>query len=391
MNRAILSTIPLLKSELAIYLINSNFDENTIIEKLKLSNLMHLKNAHFSTLLILASSKKELPQNLMGVINKELLKKIEKEFADKNLDAIYSAKSEKLFVVHLYSSKKIKSDMVKTLCYDIINKVKQQIDIMIAVGDGVVGINNVRQSYLSAAIQLEKGFFIGYGSVICAGSDDLAYQFDDEIIAQFYKCLDIKQKEDSIQIVLDITDDLKNYTGTLIIVVKNYYYKFALQLIKIAEERNVDIFAQYNHTDFLWEKVYNILTLDAFSEFIINMIDTLFEHIDKDYMGEIANEIKKYINLNYHKPDLSINDICKYIKLSSSYICVLFKKETGKTINQYITECRIQKSKELFFDRSKSLAFIAKEVGYYDENYFCKLFKKVVGILPSNYRKRHSS
>ena len=69
-----------------------------------------------------------------------------------------------------------------------------------------------------------------------------------------------------------------------------------------------------------------------------------------------------------------------------SYTCSFFKNETGKTLNQYITEYRILRAKQLLKDPEIKISTVSKLVGYSDGNYFAKLFKKVEGVSPSSYR-----
>jgi two-component system response regulator YesN len=67
----------------------------------------------------------------------------------------------------------------------------------------------------------------------------------------------------------------------------------------------------------------------------------------------------------------------------------LFKKETGVTINDYITEIRLAEAKRLLREEPGILVFdVAERVGYRDGKYFTKLFKREVGLNPSEYRER---
>ena len=96
--------------------------------------------------------------------------------------------------------------------------------------------------------------------------------------------------------------------------------------------------------------------------------------------------IKEYLDSHFTDDELSIKDISEHIFLSASYACTLFKNETGKTLNQYITEYRIDKAKELLLDPRNRIGDISRNVGYSDSNYFGKTFKKQVGMTPSEYR-----
>ena len=102
----------------------------------------------------------------------------------------------------------------------------------------------------------------------------------------------------------------------------------------------------------------------------------------------IAQEIVKIINREYIVPELSIAYLCERLSLSHSYVCVAFKKHMNKTINQYINECRIEMAKLHFGDKKLSFGEIAEMVGYSDQNYFTKVFKRLVKMTPSEYRNK---
>ena len=93
--------------------------------------------------------------------------------------------------------------------------------------------------------------------------------------------------------------------------------------------------------------------------------------------------IKDYISRNYMNDTLSVKDISGHVYLSASYVCTFFKSETGQTLNQYLTEYRMEKAKQLLSDPKYKISEISSKVGYTDGNYFGKSFKKYSGFSPS--------
>lgn len=98
--------------------------------------------------------------------------------------------------------------------------------------------------------------------------------------------------------------------------------------------------------------------------------------------------IKEYISENYSNSSLSVRDIGEHVQLSVSYVCTYFKNETGVTLNQYLTEFRMEKAKELLSDPRNKVSEISEKVGYNDGNYFSKSFRKFTGISPTEYREQ---
>lgn len=108
---------------------------------------------------------------------------------------------------------------------------------------------------------------------------------------------------------------------------------------------------------------------------------------DKDHnqVSRTVYEVISYINENYNK-DISIKSLAESVFLTPTYLCHLFKDETEKTINQYVTEVRIDKAKELLRNSNYMVYEIASKVGYSNSNYFARVFRKFTGESPSDYR-----
>lgn len=98
-------------------------------------------------------------------------------------------------------------------------------------------------------------------------------------------------------------------------------------------------------------------------------------------------ETKKYIENHYAEP-ISTVLLAKKAGLSPKYYSQLFKKEYGIGVQDFLTEIRIGKAKELLVKTSYSLRVISASVGYADEFYLSRVFKKIVGVPPTNYRKK---
>lgn len=97
-------------------------------------------------------------------------------------------------------------------------------------------------------------------------------------------------------------------------------------------------------------------------------------------------EAKRYIQQHYQQA-LRLEDVSSAVGFNATYFSVLFKKETGQNFTDYLTELRINKSKELLCSDDLSIQDVAELVGYRDLKYFSRLFKKITGVSPSDYKK----
>ena len=99
-----------------------------------------------------------------------------------------------------------------------------------------------------------------------------------------------------------------------------------------------------------------------------------------------VDKAEDYVKDNYADKELTIESICNYLGVSSAYFSTVFKKETGKTFINYLTEIRMKKAVELLIDQNEKTYIIAEKTGYADPNYFSYVFKKQYGMSPSKYK-----
>lgn len=96
---------------------------------------------------------------------------------------------------------------------------------------------------------------------------------------------------------------------------------------------------------------------------------------------------RKYIEENYHKIDLSLQEVAQFIRISPNYLSRLLKQGEGYSFTEFLTMVRVKKAIKLMDNPNLKLYDIAERVGYNTQHYFCTAFKKVLGVSPTEYRK----
>jgi AraC-like DNA-binding protein len=99
------------------------------------------------------------------------------------------------------------------------------------------------------------------------------------------------------------------------------------------------------------------------------------------YLKDIIN----YIDFNFTE-NLSLRTLSEKFSINPSYLSMIFKKKTTKTLTEYINDKRIKHSMRLLETTSLPINTIARETGFEDVNYFTRLFKKNNGIAPRTFR-----
>ena len=101
-------------------------------------------------------------------------------------------------------------------------------------------------------------------------------------------------------------------------------------------------------------------------------------------------EIVAYVE-DYYMEDISLQKLSKMFFLTREHISRKFKKETGMTLSKYVTNLRVRQAKQWLLETAETIHSISLMLGYQDEKYFSKLFKKVVGLTPFEYRALYAN
>jgi len=101
--------------------------------------------------------------------------------------------------------------------------------------------------------------------------------------------------------------------------------------------------------------------------------------------GHVIHEVESYIRVHYAE-DIQLQGLADMFHVSPSHLSRTFKHQLGETISDYVTKLRIGKAKLLLANPGMKLAYVAKEVGYQDEKYFSKAFKRCEGVSPKEFR-----
>jgi two-component system response regulator YesN len=91
---------------------------------------------------------------------------------------------------------------------------------------------------------------------------------------------------------------------------------------------------------------------------------------------------------NFRK-EITLAQISNVVHMTPNYFSSLFKAETGYTLLDYITRLRMEEVKSLMADKNLKTYEIGEMVGYKEPKYFCRVFKKMMGQSPLQYRKLH--
>jgi two-component system response regulator YesN len=140
----------------------------------------------------------------------------------------------------------------------------------------------------------------------------------------------------------------------------------------------------------MFRSVISQPTIAQMFEFLTPVLSDILDYRDDLSNNQVTQEVenaKKYICQNYKDIGLSLDVVSKHVYISSCYLSVLFKKETGDSFINFLTNVRINKAKELLLSTNLKSYEISYQVGYENPTYFSTLFKKITGLTPMDYKK----
>lgn len=262
----------------------------------------------------------------------------------------------------------------------------------IAVGDSIKGISHAYKAYESAVILLQSSFFFPNHTLLTSEYVNSLKNFEKQLPDSLENTLTTALTSQNKAAADDLTEQLFLFFDKNCSVFQNQakdlYYKLFLTLENARTQHQISttlIGKEKNISDTM-ERCFGFHELH---QVFVQSIQQYFEDAKASVQeNSTIFIIKDYIAKNYMNETLSVKDISSYVFLSTSYVCTFFKNETGQTLNQYLTEYRMERAKQLLCDPRYKITEISSRVGYSDGNYFGKSFKKYSGYSPSEFREK---
>jgi two-component system response regulator YesN len=269
-----------------------------------------------------------------------------------------------------------------------------KISVTIGVGLTVYSLKDIAKSYLKAYENVNQKLFLGKNKIITIDSleteEDYIHQFDFSNTQQLANMIKSSDEEKLINAIDNIFKDLARYKNTNI----KYCLNICLQLILTASRQLMELQINVDESRFdenlIWEQIFKFETLEDMKQLITNYLVKVSQYIAEKRnkrSRNIIEQIKEVIQKKYNE-NITINDIAKEVYLSNTYLCMMYKQETGETVNEYLTKVRIERAKELLKDPQNKLYDICYSIGYVEPGYFSKIFKKHTGLSPTEYRDK---
>ncbi|MGN0477946.1 MAG: response regulator [Hominenteromicrobium sp.] len=263
----------------------------------------------------------------------------------------------------------------------------------LACGSCVPERAELYRSYDSLHSCMRELFFKGWGRCAVQAADRpiVPVSFDKNLLGAFSHAFSKRDERAVGEVLAEIYASVSVQTDANPDQIRNIYYSIDYLMNEEYERRMLSEkeTGESGPATYCIGKMQAIETLTELRDFVLERAHHMLDLCRRDdENGSAVVQVIRIMRTNYADKNLSVKSLAESVYLTPTYLSGLFKKRTGKTIGQYLTEIRIEYSMKLLMDKQLKLYHIAEMVGYDDPNYYAKIFKRHVGMTPSEFREK---
>lgn len=264
--------------------------------------------------------------------------------------------------------------------------------ISIGIGRCYKGLIEIPTSYMDATQALKMKLISGHGSIIIWNKDFEKHKYYypaniEKYILNQIETGNVSAVEESVNRLID---ELMSKTGLSSDNVKQIFNQLVgATVIKYLTDANIDMSHVFGSSFNIYNELSKKETLEDIKQWLSSIYKIMIEYVVRQKSDTDNNIIKimDFIQENYKK-DIGIQDIADYIGISYSHVRKIFKKNTGKNISDFINGLRIQESKNLLVNTDICIKDLAASIGYNSDQTFNRIFKKIEGVTPGEFREK---
>lgn len=393
-------SLPVLKEKFLVYLITSKITNEEIKEKCRSYNI-NLNGNRFVVAVIninfdVTNRVKRMNNSIEIDLKKFAVFNMVEEIVYRNGEGIVFMHNNLIVLIDsfLEEDTSVIFNKIQSTLEEIRQSIEKYLKFTITIGLGTIirEVSDVSDSYQNALSALDYRFIMGNNRIIwiedIESNNKEKIVFDEIMEHDLRSSIKIGTKMEIIGTIdrlfyklVDAKAPFKNF--------QIYLLEILTTIIKTAESLNVDLTYIFGENYNLFVELYEFNDLNQVKnwfEFISIKIMNYIIKDRKDNCELLVEKTKAYINKYYSDSSITINSLCNYLYISPTHFSFIFKRETKMTFINYLTQIRMDASKDLIKTTKMKSFEIAYKVGYSEPNYFSYCFKKHFGISPSEYR-----
>lgn len=227
-------------------------------------------------------------------------------------------------------------------------------------------------------------FYRGENGDLSQPGNGRVYVYEKAVFAALGNLIRHKRRSEAMDLTARIYRELRQCEGTPPEVVRNIYCQIVFALLAAAESRNITAVTEQGN--YLLYTAAKQPTLWLLWQALTEAMQTYFQAMESNAQ-DLVTRVDEYLTAHFSDSELTVQTMASDLGFVHTYLCSAYKKNSGRTVNQKLTQLRMEQAKKLLADPTRKLYEVAHEIGYQDGKYFVKLFTKEVGISPRLYRE----
>ena len=297
------------------------------------------------------------------------------------------------------------NNTIKVALCNLLNEIKDEFtsitgeSLTLGISNTVKSMTQIADAYRQSLFAVSQKAIYGYGQVVRYNDDMQSVPEENLNTMLFLTKNDIESISNGILTHnRKLTDStIKNYFTKIrdskkldIQIIKNIVSELAIQIIHFSAPDASTAKIIYGRIPKPIAEIGKLGLLSEMEEYIATLTDAIFLRpniLSSQHSSKLIRDAEVYMMLHYPLP-ITVTSIANELHISAQHLMRMFKQETGKTINEYLTDCRMNAAINLLESGNYLVSEISNNVGYADPKYFCKVFKRITGYSPSDYMKK---
>jgi len=287
----------------------------------------------------------------------------------------------------------IREEIIKG-CGQIKYNIKNYLNVTISIGISQIrnGFENIGQSNNEAEYNARLRFLLGKGRIIFPEDAEIHVQNNQyRWVGDFSRFLQAINKTDRETVHTELEKILKDIRKNGVYKMDDVYacyIQFMYKLLNYLEEIGEDVVKVFAENINFYEKVKSFETMCEIEAWFGSIIDFILNYLEKktdNKLDRVVYKAQEFIKANYNE-DLTLKMVSDYLGLSESYFSRFFTKHTTISFSEYLISIRIDKAKQLLVKTNLKVFEVADKVGYPNIEHFSRMFKKITGYTPNNFK-----
>lgn len=282
------------------------------------------------------------------------------------------------------------------MCNDIRNSIAiyTKFTVTIGIGSTFDNIMQLNKSFESAQKAITQRLVKGSNKVI-PGADLLGNKartptISPKIERDLQFCFETLDIDAAMKLITGLFASFRNFEHADASILMKFNFQLIMLIFKFMDQMDINPEEMLGDELKLYNQVNSCSSVDEIIQWFSKILQASFDLVlskKNNSSSSLIDKAKEYIHHQYSR-DITLEIVAQHVYLSPTYFSRMFKEEVGENFSNYVLNYRMDVARSLLKEGIYKANQVSVMVGFQDEKYFYKVFKKITGFTPSEYRQR---